>query len=145
MSSSNDLVPSASMEQQTLDFYTAIKTKISNRYGSFFVRDIPGTTGFTMWWFAKKGGRAVVNVLLREAFGLRIEFTRNTVSGISSEAGTADAPAMDVVLNDGCLVKFKWDKESGYVYGLFRTNARYSERKNAEKLVSEVLGTLLQA
>ena len=145
MSSSNDLVPSASMEQQTLDFYTAIKTKISNRYGSFFVRDIPGKTGFSMWWFAKRGGHVVVNVLLKEAFGIRIEFTRNTVSGISSEAGTAEAPALDVVLNDGCLVKFKWDKELGYVYGVFRTNAQYSASKNAEKLVSEVLGTLLQA
>ena len=64
------------MEQQTLEFYTAVKTKISNRYCSFFVRDISGKTWFSMWWFAKRGGHVVVNVLLKEAFGIQIEFTR---------------------------------------------------------------------
>ena len=69
----------------------------------------------------------------------------NQPNTLCPKPSPAEAPELDVVLNDGCLVKFNWDKESGYVYKVFRTNARYSDRKNAEKLVSEVLGTLLQA
>ena len=87
-------------QQQALALYARVKTKIANRYGSAFVQDIPGKKGFSMRWFTKTGGHAVVNVIAREAYGgLRIEFTRNTVSGISDEAGTAEKPALDVQLN----------------------------------------------
>jgi hypothetical protein len=140
-----ETLPTTSMEQQTLQFYKDVKTKIVNRFGRAFVQDIPGKTGFSAQWFAKKGGHAVVNVILREAHGLRIEFTKNIVSGISNEVGTSEAPALDVLLNDGCWVKFKQNRDSAYIYGIFRTNAQYTPSKDAEKLVSELLGTLLQA
>ena len=133
-------------QQQALALYARVKTKIANRYGSAFVQDIPGKKGFSMRWFTKTGGHAVVNVIAREAYGgLRIEFTRNTVSGISDEAGTAEKPALDVQLNDGCWVKFNLNRDSAYIFGMFRANAQYTASKDAERLVSELLGTLLQA
>ena len=145
--STNAATPSSSsLEQQALVFYTSIKAKIIKRHGSPFVQDIPGKKGFSMQWFTKKGGRAVVNVIVREAYGgLRIEFTRNTVSGISDEAGTAEKPALDVQLNDGCWVKFNLNRDSAYIFGMFRANEQYTASKDAERLVSELLGTLLQA
>jgi hypothetical protein len=137
---------SSSLEQQALVFYTSIKAKIIKRHGSPFVQDIPGKMGFSMQWFTKKGGHAVVNVLIREAYGgLRIEFTRNLVSGISDEVVHAEKPALNVQLNDGVWVMFNLNKDSAYIFGMFRANAQYSEDKDSERLVSELLGTLLQA
>ena len=131
-----------SVDAATLDFFNTIKSKLTARYGAWFVQDIPGFVGFSMQWFTKQGGHATVKVSIKESGGLRIEFTASAVIGISKRE---KENCIDIELHTGIWLRFTRRDKSHFFSGAFHLSREYGPNLNTKQLVMDLLATCLMA
>ena len=135
------------MMATSLQTYGMIKSKLITRYGAAMVHAMPGeeTTGVTMNWFPKRGGRqAKLSVSITDIGAVRIEFTLNTVEGISWKAPTEDNRT-DLQLNDGTFVRLKNNLELPALRGNIMPDIVYSSRMTTPQFAMEIVDTVLMA
>jgi hypothetical protein len=131
-----------SVDAATLDFYNTIKSKLTARFGAWFVQDIPGFVGFSMQWFTKQGPHATVKVSIKESGGLRIEFTASAVIGISK---TEKENCIDIELHTAIWLRFSQRDKSHFYSGAFDLSKEYHPKLNTKQLVMDLLATCLMA
>ena len=129
----------------SLQTYEMIKSKLITRYGAAMVHAMPGETGVTMNWFPKRGGsQAKLSVSITDICAVRIEFTLNTVEGISWKAPTEDNRT-DLQLNDGTFVRLKNNLELPALRGNIMPDIVYSSRMTTPEFAMEIVDTVLMA
>jgi hypothetical protein len=140
-------VPMESMTEEkmarSLQTYNIIKTKMTERYGAAIIHSIPNETGFFMTWFPKKGGQqAKISIQLTAEGCVRVEFTRNTVEGISNKA---DNSMLDIRLNDGVYIRMKNPADQPFLTADLHPDKQYNAKKPTQQFIVELVDTVLMA
>ena len=130
--------------QESIEFYHTIKDKFTNRFGTPFVQEIPEKVALSMQWFTKQGGHATVNVQAREGGGIRIEFTKSTITGICKRVVGQDN-FIDIMLYTGVTFRFMKKEKTRFFTGVFHLNREYTPNVSTRQLVMDLLWSLLVA
>jgi len=145
---SGDIQPPMPLEEKmalSLQTYTVIKTKLTERYGKSMINEMPDTLAdFWMEWFPKNGARrAKLTVMVNTLGGLRIEFTRNTVEGISSKKENPNH--VEIRLNDGTRLTMKNLPDLPFLRAHLFPEKKYHPRKSTQQFAIDLVDTVLMA
>jgi hypothetical protein len=135
-----------SLEQKTdisaTIFYT-IKRSMIERFSAAMLQVAEDEYEFTMSWFPKRGGRqAQLIVSVNELGGVRLEFTRNTIEGISCKYQGKNA---DIKLLNGTHIRIKNNLEKTRMHVNVYPDTVYSPSRTNEQLIMDLIHTILMA
>jgi hypothetical protein len=130
--------------------YTAIKDELIGRYGAgtVLINLEKDTESTTIRWFPKKGGRqASMSVSVNDALGtVQVQFTRNTIDGISSSSSPNFEGQLVIKLNNGIYIRIHHNKDDEpFVRCNLHPDKIYTSEKSTELFIMDLVNTILMA
>ena len=121
--------------------FNAIKLKLTERFGAAMLQE-DCENKFTMSWFPKRGGRqAQLTMFVTKMGGVTVEFTRNTIEGISYRY----QDNAEIKLISGIHIRIKNNLEKTHMFVRVYPDMVYSPSRSNEQFLLDVIHTILMA
>ena len=135
--------------RQTLIALFTVEDKLRTRLGESAVQTLPESTGFSMHWNMKSGGKAIVTFLITRSGNLRVEFTKNLANGIVTplKESSHNQPTVLLRLNAGYQLRLFNPPRFPIMYGIWNADRLRDdgEREHTIEHLMHMVDTLLVA
>ena len=132
------------MPAETFEVYKDVLAAMIARYGTRFVQNLKGKTGFVMRWFSKWDALdAYIKVFITPDAVIRIEFSRNLGHGICNDVPSAKT---EIELTGLGRVLLFNKPEEPFIYGLLsvRQSRYWFSKANSQRVIISLLEKFLQ-